>query len=320
MRFIIAVLGLSVAVCVPARSTPVSNLIGRSTSPVAGSFASNDTAADSDPNLSTSDLPGAPEPSFAADPEAADQSGSGAKPDAPPVAQHPALDPDVPVDANGVPIPLERRQPKRILGFMPNFRSVSGGAKPHPPGWKYNFIIATHQAVDYSSFIFLGLTSLSAKGIDEHPVLGKGAGGLWAYTWRGFLDKTDGTYLSAWLLPSLIHEDTRYYAMGNEHSILVRELYVISRQGVTRTYGGHQTPNIAGLGGKVLTQLVSRQYYPTGATSFPVLAEKFGYSAMRDVIFTSIREFYPDIAAHYIRKHREKMAAKAGLQVAADVQ
>jgi hypothetical protein len=29
---------------------------------------------------------------------------------------------------------------------------------------------------------------------------------------------------------------------------------------------------------------------------------------MRDVAFSSIREFYPDIAAHYIRKHREKLA------------
>ncbi len=106
---------------------------------------------------------------------------------------------NVPVDANGNPIPLERQQPQRILGFMPNFRSVSGGAKPHPPGWKYNFTVATHQATDYSSFIFLGLTSLTAEGMDEHPGLGKGVGGFYAYTWRGFLDKTDNTYLSAWL-------------------------------------------------------------------------------------------------------------------------
>ena len=32
---------------------------------------------------------------------------------------------------------------------------------------------------------------------------------------------------------------------------------------------------------------------------------------MRDVMFSSIREFYPDAAAHYIRKHREKMARLA---------
>jgi len=220
-------------------------------------------------------------------------------------------DPNVPVDKDGNPIPLERQQPHRILGFMPNFRSVGGGEVVHAPGWKYNFKIATRQAFDYSSFIFLGITSLSAEGINSHPVLGKGVGGFYAYTWRGLLDKTDGTYIGAWFLPSLLHEDTRYYAMGNEHKVPIRILYVMSRQVVTRTYGEHQTPNIAGLGGKVLTQIVSRQYYPTGATSFNVLATKFAYSAMRDIAFTSIREFYPDIAAHYIHKHREKMARLA---------
>lgn len=223
---------------------------------------------------------------------------------------------DVPVDANGVPIPLDRLQPKRILGFMPNFRSVSSGAVPHPPGWKYNFTIATHQATDYSSFIFLGLTSLIGEGENVHPVLGKGADGYYAYLWRGLLDKTDGNYLSGWLLPSLIHEDTRYYALGKGHNIVVRALYVISRQGVTRTYGGRQTPNIAELGGKVLTQIVSRTYYPTGATSFSVLATKFGYSCMRSVGFTSVREFYPDSAAHYVRKHREKAAREAARDAA----
>jgi hypothetical protein len=218
---------------------------------------------------------------------------------------------DADLDANGNPIPLDRQQPKRILGLMPNFRSVSGGAVPPPPTFKSNFKIATHQALDYSTFVFLGLTSITAEGMDAHPALGKGVNGFWAYTWRGFLDKTDNTYLSAWLLPSLLHEDTRYYAMGNERSIPVRALYVISRQVVARTYDGRQTPNIAGIGGKVITQIVSRTYYPSSTTDFSALATKFGYSVMRDVAFSSIREFYPDIAAHYIRKHREKVAEQA---------
>ena len=224
---------------------------------------------------------------------------------------------EVELDANGNPIPIERQQPARILGFMPNFRSVSEGAVAHPPGWKYNFKVATRQAFDYSSFLFLGLTSISAEGLNEHPVLGKGVSGFYSYTWRGFLDKTDGTYLQAWLLPSLLHEDTRYYALGKGHKIVIRALYVISRQGVARTYGGRQTPNLAGLGGKVLTQVVSRNYYPTGATSFGVLAEKFGYAAMRDVAFTSIREFYPDIAAHYVQKHRTRALARSAADAAA---
>ncbi len=219
------------------------------------------------------------------------------------------------VDANGNPIPLEKQQPKRILGFMPNYRTVSAGAATHPLGWKYNFTVATKQAFDYSSFVFLGLTSLSAEGLNEHPALGKGADGFYAYTWRGFVDKTDGTYLSAFFLPSLLHEDTRYHPLGHGHRVVVRALYVVSRQGVALTYGGRPTPNLAGLGGKVLTQVISRNYYPAGSTDFGVLAEKFGYSVMRDVIFSSIREFYPDIAAHYIRKHREKAASMSARDV-----
>ena len=146
-------------------------------------------------------------------------------------------------------------------------------------------------------------------------MLGKGIDGFYAYLWRGFLDKTDGTCLSTWFLPSLLHEDTRYYAMGNRRSIPIRILYVMSRQVVAQTYGGRQTPNIAGLGGKVLTQVVSREYYPPGATSFGVLATKFAYASMRDIAFTSVREFYPDVAAHYIRKHREKVARLAAKDI-----
>lgn len=211
-------------------------------------------------------------------------------------------------DANGEPIPIERRQPKRILGFMPNFRSVSGGAVPPPPGWKYNFKLATRQAFDYSSFVFLGITSLSAEGINSHPAFGKGVGGAWTYTWHGFLDKTDGSYIGGWFLPSLLHEDTRYYGLGRG-SIPKRALYVMSRQVVARTYGGHDTPNIANIGGKVLTQVISRTYYPSSAASFSVLATKFSYSVMRDMGFTAIREFYPTAAAHFVRKHREKQLA-----------
>lgn len=337
MRFIVAFVGLGVVLSVPAGASPISNSIRLGRLPAVCRFASDGIAArtvavDSgliptpgDFSATADDAPGVelPDAPDGAQSTGGGQSGntqsggtqtgsnSGSTSTKANTTKHPAPKSDVPVDAEGNPIPLERVQPQRILGFMPNFRSVSGGAKPHPPGWKYNFTVATRQATDYSSFIFLGLTSLSAEGIDEHRVLGKGVDGMWAYTWRGFLDKTDGTYLAAWFLPSLIHEDTRFYALGQGHSILVRELYVISRQGVARTYGGHQTPNIAGLGAKILTQLVSRQYYPTSATTFPVLAEKFGYSTMRDVIFTSIREFYPDAAAHFIREHRKKMAAKA---------
>jgi len=318
LRLIIAVVSLGAAFSIRAGSTPIPNATLLASLPAACTFVSDAVSdpatSDSEPNYPNDELSGAANSSLGVDPPDGAPSASDGNADDPHASPRPAPDPGIPVDANGDPIPLERRQPQRILGFMPNFRSVSGGAKPHPPGWKYNFSVANHQATDYSSFIFLGLTSLTAEGMNMHSALGKGVGGFYAYTWRGFLDKSDNTYLSAWLLASSLHEDTRFYALGAGHSIPIRALYVISRQAVARTYGGHQTPNIAGLGGKILAQVFSRYYYPPSATSFAVLASKFGYSVMRDVMFSSIREFYPDAAAHFVRKHQAKMAAKAAAQ------
>jgi hypothetical protein len=196
-------------------------------------------------------------------------------------------------------------QPHRILGLMPNYRSVSAGEIPPPPGFKQSFKIATHQALDYSTFIFLGLTTTTAYLEDSHPSLDHYNGGnapFWGYLWRGFLDKTDGTYQSAWILPTVLHEDTRYYAMG-QGSKWKRLGYSMSRVAVARTYSGHWTPNLAGLGGKVGSQFVSRTYYPPSSEPFSVLATKFSYSCARDIGFTVFREFYPDMAIHFLHRN-----------------
>lgn len=196
-------------------------------------------------------------------------------------------------------------QPHRILGLMPNYRTVSAGSHPTPPGFKQSFGIATHQALDYSSFIFLGLTTASAYWEDSHPSLDTWNGGhapFYAYLWRGFLDKTDQTYQSAWILPTLLHEDTRYYAMGTGNP-WKRLGYAMSRIAIARTYSGHNTINLAGLGGKAGAQAVSTLYYPPASETFGVLATKFAYSCARDMGFTVFREFYPDIAVHVLHRN-----------------
>jgi len=212
-------------------------------------------------------------------------------------------DEDTPqVDINGKPIPSTRQQPKRILGLMPNYRAVTAGAIPPRPTVKSNFKIATRQAFDYSSFVFSEITSISAEGLNEHPALGKGVPGFWAYSWRGFLDKTDGNYMGGFLLPTILHEDTRYYAMGVGNP-LKRLAYSSTRWAITRTYNEHTTFNFSNIGGMVIAQEISKTYYPAGTSPFSVLAEKFGYSIARSVGFTVFREFYPDIATHMLHRH-----------------
>jgi hypothetical protein len=80
--------------------------------------------------------------------------------------------------------------------------------------------------------------------------------------------------------------------------------YATSRTLVTRTYHQQSTFNFSNIGSKFAAQAISKNYYPAGTTPFSILAEKFGYSVARDIGFTVFREFYPDIATHYLRRKK----------------
>lgn len=185
---------------------------------------------------------------------------------------------------------------------MPNFRAVSAGALPPPPTPKQAFIIATRNSFDYSSFIFVGITSLLAEGTDAHPQLGKGTGGYGEYYWRGLVDKTDGNYLVIFALPSVFHQDERYYAKG-EGNFWKRAIYSASRVLITPDYHGHDGFNTSELLGRGMSQAISLAYYPSKTQTAGGFASKFGYAIGRDVLTNVFREFWPDIAVHVLHRH-----------------
>ena len=103
-------------------------------------------------------------------------------------------------------------------------------------------MIATRNSFDYSSFVFVGITSLLAETSDAHPALGEGVAGYGRYYWRGYLDKTDGNYLVIFALPTILHQDERYYAKG-KGPFLQRGVYAASRILITPDYHGKDTFN-----------------------------------------------------------------------------
>jgi hypothetical protein len=198
--------------------------------------------------------------------------------------------------------PPEKQEPKRILGVMPNFRAVSAGAIPPPPTPKQAFKIATLNSFDYSSFIFVGITSTLAEWSDAHSQLGDGFSGLGRYYWRGFLDKTDGNYWVIFALPTVFHQDQRYYAKGHG-SILKRGVYAGTRIFITPDYHGQNSFNVSELLGRGIAQGISVSYYPSGSRTASALATKYGWALGRDSLTNVFREFWPDIATRVLHRH-----------------
>lgn len=199
-------------------------------------------------------------------------------------------------------VPASKQQPKRILGVMPNFRAVSPGQNPPPPSFKQSLKIATQNSFDYSSFIFVGITSALAEATDAHPELGKGMGGFGQYYWRGFVDKTDGNYWVISILPTVFRQDTRYYAMG-EGGFWKRSTYAATRIFVARKYDGDNTFNISEVLGRGIAQGISTTYYPSASNTGEKLIVKYAYALGRDALTNVFREFWPDIATHVLHRH-----------------
>ena len=211
----------------------------------------------------------------------------------------PATPAGTPVHTASKPLP----QPKRILGLMPNYRAVSAGALPPPPTPKEAFMIATKNSFDYSSFVFVGITSLIAEGTDAHPQLGKGVPGYWGYYWRGYVDKTDGNYWVVFVMPTFLHEDERYYAKG-EGPIFNRVVYAASRILITPDYHGRNTFNASEIFGRGVAQSIALTYYPSKDQAFGPFMQKYAYALGRDALTNAFREVFPDINEHFLhRRH-----------------
>lgn len=203
-----------------------------------------------------------------------------------------------PSDQSSAPL---NPQPKRILGIMPNFRAVSAGTVPPPPTPRQAFVIATQNSFDYSSFIFVGITSAMSEGANDHPQLGKGLRGFGRYYWRGFVDKTDGNYWVIFVLPTIFHQDERYYALG-KGSIVKRLLYAASRVFVTPDYQGNLGVNASELLGRGISQGISLSYYPSQTRTAEGIASKYAYALGRDILTNTFREVWPDIAVRVLHR------------------
>jgi hypothetical protein len=85
------------------------------------------------------------------------------------------------------------QQTKRILGIIPNFRSVSVDAKLPSLSPRNKFKLMLQDSFDYSSFIYVGILAGVGQAQNSYPEFHQGAAGYGRYYWHSFADNLSGT-------------------------------------------------------------------------------------------------------------------------------
>ncbi len=185
-------------------------------------------------------------------------------------------------------------QTKRILGIVPNYRSVSADQHLPPQTVKDKFVAAGKDSFDYGSFVLAAVQAGFAIEGNSYPEFGKGVLGYGRYYWRTLLDTADENFMVGGVLPSALHQDSRFYTLGHG-SIAHRALYASTRVLITRTDNGNETFNASEIIGAGAASGISSLYYPEHYRTWTKVGQKWLTSCIIDGANFTFKEFWPDI-------------------------
>jgi hypothetical protein len=150
---------------------------------------------------------------------------------------------------------------QRILGVLPNFY-VSYVPDPAPLTRKQKFKLAVVVSRDPVTYFTTGVSAGIEQWQGDFAGYGQEFSGYAKRYAATYGDKLSSTFLGAALLPSLLHQDPRYFYRGHG-PVIVRALYAISTVAVCKGDNGHWQPNYSNVLGNLGAAGISTLYYPS---------------------------------------------------------
>ncbi len=150
---------------------------------------------------------------------------------------------------------------QRILGVIPNFYvSYVWHAAPLSP--KQKFRLALKTSIDPVTFLIDGATAGIEQSQDYLSGYGQGAAGYAKRFGAAYADDFIATMIGGAILPSLFHQDPRYFYKGTG-SVESRAIHAISSVIICKGDNGHLQPNYSNILGSLASAGISNLYYPT---------------------------------------------------------
>ena len=155
---------------------------------------------------------------------------------------------------------IKAQEQQRILAVFPNFyASYVWHAVPMTSGQKFRLALRT--SIDPVTFGIAGVTAGIEQWQNYFSGYGQGAEGYGKRFGAAYADDVIDTFIGSAILPSLLHQDPRYFYKGTG-SVPSRALYAISTVVICRGDNGHWQPNYSNVAGNLISAGISNLYYP----------------------------------------------------------
>ena len=199
---------------------------------------------------------------------------------------------------------ISAQEKQRMLGVIPNFNTVmSGEAAPIDAREKFHLFFRS--SIDPFQFVGTGLVALIEQAQDSYPEYGQGFAGYSKRYGSSFADTFDGNFWGNAVLPSLLHQDPRYYRLG--HGGFKKRLwYVVISPVRCKGDNGRWEVGYSNIGGNFIGGTISNLYYPAEDRGVVLTVQRALVVTAEGAIGSFAVEFYPDVAEWYRRRHERK--------------
>jgi hypothetical protein len=196
---------------------------------------------------------------------------------------------------------LKKQKKQRVLGIVPEF-NVSRVPDAVPLTSKQKFGLAFKTLTDPGTLVFAGVVAGISQAQNSFPEYGQGAEGYAKRFGATYLDSFDGAMIGNAMLPSLLHQDPRYFRKG-KGNFANRFGYAVLSTFRCKGDDGHWQPNYSNILGNVAAGAVSNLYYPDNERGFVSTYQRAIVVSAQGAIGASISEFWPDIAQHLHKRN-----------------
>jgi hypothetical protein len=177
---------------------------------------------------------------------------------------------------------------QRILGIFPNFY-VTYDPHPVPLTTKLKYRLAFKASTD--PVTFLGIAFIAAVyQAGDVPNYQQGWDGYAQRVGAGVADTTTDIFFGGAILPSLLHQDPRYFYQGTGTK-KSRTLHAISYPFICKGDNGKTQPNYSSMGGDLISGAISNLYYPESNRGVGLVFEGFFVTTGVRTVNSIIQEF-----------------------------
>jgi len=196
----------------------------------------------------------------------------------------------------------------RLFYALPNFLTLENAGHVPPLTTKEKFAVVTRGSFDYVQVPWYGFLAGISQAQNSEPGYGQGAAGYGKRFGSAFADGTIENYMTGAILPSLLHQDPRYFEEG-KGTFRHRLFYAMSRNIVTRGDSGKEQFNFSEVvGGAASAAISTYSYHPHADRTLSNTASVWGTQYGYDTLTLVVKEFWPDIRRKISHKKNKEAA------------